>query len=79
MRQQLSLGIDNITPEAGQHTAAKIAPPHAEARQAGFEDGCAGQRRRAGRWPSGVYGHADYELGFAEATAGYFECRRAAE
>ena len=43
---------------------AKIVPPHREARQAGYEDGWAGQRRRAGEWPQGVYGHGDYELGY---------------
>jgi hypothetical protein len=44
----------------------RIAPPHREARLAGFRDGLAKQRRRAGEWPQGVYGHADYELGYAD-------------
>lgn len=43
---------------------AKLVPPNLKARQAGFRDGWLGQRRRAGEWPQGVYGHADYELGY---------------
>ena len=54
-----------------QHAARKpgtpkIAPPHTMARALGVEDGCAGQRRNAGRWPSGAYGHGDYELGYQQ-------------
>jgi len=40
------------------------AEPHVLARQLGAEDGRRGKRRN--RWPSGTYGHADYELGYAE-------------
>lgn len=43
----------------------KLVPPHEEARKAGFEDGWKKTRARAGNWPSGTYGHADYELGYA--------------
>lgn len=48
--------------------APKIAPPHIEARHFGFEDGRAGQRRHD-RWPFGTYGHADYELGYADGES----------
>ncbi len=40
-----------------------IAPPNHTARRAGHQDGLEGHRDHAGRWPSGVYGHGDYELG----------------
>jgi hypothetical protein len=49
--------------------AAGLAPPHLAARAEGREDGLAGHRNRAGCWPSGVYGHGDYELGHAEGEA----------
>jgi hypothetical protein len=40
-----------------------IAPPNHTARRAGHQDGLEGHRDHAGRWPSGTYGHGDYELG----------------
>lgn len=49
----------------------EISVPHDEARKAGYEDGMAGNRRRAGEWPSGYYGHADYEFGHTEGTAAW--------
>jgi hypothetical protein len=39
------------------------APPNHTARRAGHQDGLEGHRDHAGRWPSGTYGHGDYELG----------------
>lgn len=44
--------------------SAEVVPPHAEARQRGAEDGRDGLRLWASAYPPGVYGHADYELGF---------------
>jgi hypothetical protein len=67
MSTQLTLGIDAPPPKRERATLSpKIAPPHVEARRLGVIDGTAGLRRSAQRWPSGTYGHADYELGFAE-------------
>ena len=45
------------------------AEPHAEARAQGREDGLAGHRDHAARWPAGEYGHADYALGHADGEA----------
>lgn len=59
------IGFDFSAP-GKQSRAPKIAKPHLEARAAGVADGIAGERRSAERWPSGAYGHADYELGYAE-------------
>ena len=47
----------------------RTVPVHETARRAGRQDGLEGHRDHAGRWPSGVYGHADYELGWAEGEA----------
>jgi hypothetical protein len=46
----------------------KIAPPNHTARRAGHQDGLEGHRDHAGRWPSGTYGHGDYELGHDEGA-----------
>lgn len=74
MSEQLTLGIEPPTKVARPARAPKVVIPHAQARRDGVEDGKSGDRRNAHRWPSGTYGHADYELGFAEgefgATAG---------
>ena len=63
---QLAFDIGPAPAKPKRTTLPKLVPPHAIARRLGVEDGRAGQRRNAGRWPSGVYGHADYELGYAE-------------
>lgn len=55
----------------GRMQAEDRAAVHEEARKAGYEDGMAGNTRRAEQWPSGAYGHADYELGHAEGVAAW--------
>jgi hypothetical protein len=42
------------------------AEPNEEARRIGRENGLAGHRDNAARYPAGDYGHADYELGHTE-------------
>ena len=67
MPSKLALDIDTpVTAKKKRDAKPKIAPPHTIARRLGVEDGRIGQRRNAGRWPSGVYGHADYELGYQQ-------------
>lgn len=44
-------------------------PLNAAARTAGFADGQDDCRANAGKWPSGEYGHADYELGWEDGHA----------
>lgn len=63
---QLALDIELPGVKRKRDSKPKLVPPHTIARRLGVEDGRAGQRRNAGRWPSGVYGHADYELGYAQ-------------
>jgi hypothetical protein len=41
----------------------RVAKPNDKARRHGVEDKRAGTRERAGLWPPGTCGHADYELG----------------
>ena len=40
-------------------------PVHREARAAGYSDGLQGRAPDLA-WPSGIYGHADYHLGYRE-------------
>ena len=44
----------------------KQAAENGIARAAGNLDGQDGERRCAGKYPSGAPGHADYEMGYAE-------------
>ena len=46
------------------YRAPRVVKPHKIARQAGVEDAKTGHAERGGLWPPGVYGHADYVLGF---------------
>ena len=48
--------------------SAELVPVHETARRAGRQDGLEGHRDHAGRWPSGTYGHGDYELGHDEGA-----------
>jgi hypothetical protein len=59
--------------DAVQEAASSM---NAEARKAGYDDGLSGHRRRASEWPSGEYGHADYELGHAEGDAAFERAKR---
>lgn len=47
---------------------ADPAPPNAEARRLGYENGVAGNQDNAARFKSGEAHHADYELGRAEGA-----------
>ncbi len=47
----------------------EATPVHQPAHDMGYEDGLAGHRDHAARYPAGEYGHADYWTGHAEAEA----------
>lgn len=47
-----------------QHGRGEVCATHWEARLTGVEDAQSGEPIHAEEWPSGVYGHADYWLGY---------------
>lgn len=63
----LSGGVEPPEP-AGRNKAAFAA---------GRDDGLSDSRDSAGRWPSGVEGHGDYELGFEEGRAARLDAEEA--
>ncbi len=46
----------------------EVAAPNTEARRLGYENGLAGNRDNAARWPEGEPGAGDYALGHEEGS-----------